>query len=507
MHEIPSPQGHLRVCRWFPVVFAARVGVLVVISALSASCVNLSYPPGASRDGSAPAAQKAAGQACAEDRECQSAICSFGTCCKTLCDGPCVSCALEGSEGVCMPAPEGKNPRGLCKADPKDPCGDNGTCDGAGKCAKVPPGTTCGEAKCVFAETELPPRCNAAGVCEPSGKKLCKPFACGPDGNCLTMCSMQDHCANGNDCDLVSNTCGKKALGTACAGGGECFSGFCSPQNVCCDKACTGACEACNLKGSEGVCTNVPAGMPPPTPTSCPTSDVATCGLDGKCNGAGACRLYPAGTVCNPATCSTATLRNAGTCDGQMHCQVPAAVSCGGYTCAPMGAACRTTCASDLDCVSTSVCGGPTGAKACGGLSAQYFRQTNLTDLAFSRTDPNIDFDWHGGSPSPLLNVDNFSVRWRGKLTARYTDTYIFYAATDDGERLSINGTIILDHYVRHSSVPEDVSGAVMLTAGKPVDITFEYFENGGDANVRLSWAGSKFEPKAVIPTSALSPQ
>jgi hypothetical protein len=307
----------------------------------------------------------------------------------------------------------------------------------------------------------------------------------------------------------MDGTCGKKALGTACEGDFQCESGNCSPEHVCCDKVCTGPCVSCKLKGSEGVCTNVPAGMGAPSPDvpSCPTSDAATCGTDGKCNGAGACRVYPAGTVCNPATCSTATLRNAGTCDGNMHCQVPAAVTCGGYTCAPTGAACRTSCTNDPDCASPSVCGGPTGGvKACGGLSAQYFRQTNLTDLAFSRTDPNIDFDWGGGSPSPLLNNDNFSVRWRGKLTARYTDTYIFYAASDDGERLSINGTIIMDHYVRHSSVPEDVSGAVNLMAGKPVDITFEYFENGGDANVKLYWS-SKQEPKAIIPTSALSPQ
>jgi hypothetical protein len=485
----------------------ARVGVLVVFAALGASCVNLSYPPGASRDAGL-VVQKAAGQACDKDSECQSAICSFGVCCKTACDGACVSCGLEGSEGVCMPAPEGMNPRDMCKVDPKDPCGQSGTCDGAGACAKVPPGTICGEAKCVFSKAALAPRCSPMGVCEAGGEKDCKPFACGPDGNCLTMCSIPDHCANGNNCG-PDGTCGKKALGTACDVDTQCNSEFCSPQKVCCDKACTGACEACNLKGSEGVCTNVPAGMAPLTPdkASCPTSEVATCGTDGKCDGKGKCRLFPSGTVCNPATCSTATLRNAGTCDGQMHCQVPAAVSCGGYTCAPMAAACRTSCNTDPDCASPSVCGGPpNGVKSCGGLSAQYFRQLNLTDLAFSRTDPNIDFDWHGDSPSPLLNVDNFSVRWRGKLTPRYTDMYTFYAASDDGERLFVNGTLVIDHFVRHSSVPDDQSGKVMLQAGKPVDITFEYFENGGDANVRLSWS-SPMEPKAVIPTSALAPQ
>jgi hypothetical protein len=479
------------------------VGVLVVVSAL-AGCVNLSYPPGASRDGGALAAQKAAGATCAQDRECQSAFCSFGVCCKTKCDGPCLTCAKAGSEGVCLPADEGTNPRGLCVDMGASKCSDNGTCDGNGACAKFPPGTICGDAKCVFSVADLAPRCNALGVCETGVKKDCKPYACGPDGNCLTMCTTLDHCSNPNPC-AADGTCGKKALGTACGGGGECESGNCA-QGVCCDKLCnSGPCVSCALKGSEGVCTSVPAGMPPPAMVTgtCPTSDVATCGTDGKCDGAGMCRLFPSGSVCNPATCSTATLRNAGTCDGKMHCVVPLAVSCGGYTCATSGTACRTTCAADPDCASPSVC--EKTEKACGGLSAQYFRQTNLTDLAFSRTDAKIDFDWGGGSPSMFLNNDNFSVRWRGKLTPRFGEAYTFYAGSDDGERLFVNGQTMIDRYTRHASVPEDVSGPITLVAGKPVDITFEYFENGGDANVRLSWS-SKSEPKTVIPTSALSP-
>jgi len=157
---------------------------------------------------------------------------------------------------------------------------------------------------------------------------------------------------------------------------------------------------------------------------------------------------------------------------------------------------------TDPECASPSVC----GHNSCGGLSAQYFRQTNLTDLAFMRTDADITFDWHGDSPSPLLNVDNFSVRWKGKLTARFTEPYTFFVGSDDGEKLWVNGMLIIDKFTRHASVPEDVSRTVTLTAGQPVDIQLEYFENGGDASVRLSWQ-SAHEPKAVIPTSALAPQ
>ena len=178
--------------------------------------------------------------------------------------------------------------------------------------------------------------------------------------------------------------------------------------------------------------------------------------------------------------------------------------TCAGYTCAS-ATACRTTCATDLDCASPSVCS--TVQMACGGLSAQYFTQTNLTGLAFSRTDATVDFNWGGGSPSTLLNADSFSVRWRGKVTARFSEPYTFYAATDDGERLFIDGNLLIDKFIRKPSVPEDVTAPVQMTAGQAVDIVLEYFESGGDQSAKLSWSSCDLEPKAVIPTSALSPQ
>jgi hypothetical protein len=499
MHENPSPQGHLRVCRWIDVVLAGHVGVLVIAGALAASCVNLSYPPGASRDGGVFVSHLSSGAACAKGGDCQSGLCVDLVCCTTACEGPCMTCAKSGSEGFCMPADVGTNPRGACLDLGAAKCGRNGTCDGAGACDNYPAGTICKDATCGLDGAVLASRCNM-GMCEPGGVKDCSPYVCGSAGDCLTECSEPKHCVNPNPC--VAGLCGKKALGTACGAGVECDSGFCA-QNVCCATDCAGGCLSCAVKGSEGACKPVTAGTAGFPSTFCAMSDVGMCKTDGTCDGAGACRLYPAGTTCSPASCSTATLRSAGTCDGKGSCQVPAAVTCGGYTCAST-TACRTMCAADPDCASPSVCGLP--QMACGGLSAQYFRQTNLTDLAFSRTDAQINFDWMGFSPSPQLNVDNFAIRWHGKITARFSEMYTFFAGTDDGERLWIGGKLIIDRYIRHASVPEDVSGQVPLSKGVAVDIQMEYFENGGDANVRLSWQSAS-EPKAVIPTSALAPQ
>src|SRR5260370_18109945 len=53
------------------------------------------------------------------------------------------------------------------------------------------------------------------------------------------------------------------ALGTACHGGTECSSGHCT-DGVCCESACSGTCETCNLNAaSAGTCKAIPNGMDP----------------------------------------------------------------------------------------------------------------------------------------------------------------------------------------------------------------------------------------------------
>jgi PA14 domain len=497
MHEKPTPQGHLDECRWYDVVLAARVGVLVVLAAFVGSCVNLKYPT-ATPDGGVFIATKSRGDPCRKGAECQSGLCVDGVCCKTECTGECVTCSKSGAEGVCNNSDVDTNPRNACRAAAVETCGLTGVCDGAGFCQKYSAGLTCSAAMCNAPSVLLASRCDGNGMCVAGATQKCDPYVCGAEGKCLTQCTTDKDC-NGGAC--LNGSCGKKALGTACADKSECVQGFCE-QGVCCATACTGMgdCQSCALPGSEGACTPVPSGG---ASKLCSTTDVSMCGTDGTCDGAGGCRLFQTGTMCSPASCSTATLRNAGKCDGKGHCQVPATSTCGGYTCAS-ASACRVSCGTDADCAAPSVCGQST----CGGLTAQYFRQTNLTDLAFTRTDPQINFNWMGGSPSPLLNVDNFSIRWTGKLTPRFSEVYTFYAATDDGERLWIDGKLLIDHYIRKPSVPDDVGTTTYaLTAGMPVDIKLEYFESGGDASAMLSWSSPSETPKSVIPTSALAPQ
>ncbi len=61
----------------------------------------------------------------------------------------------------------------------------------------------------------------------------------------------------------------KKAQGTACSGAAECTTGLCV-DNVCCDRACGGTCEACRGLGADGTCSSSPLikGVDVPVPST-----------------------------------------------------------------------------------------------------------------------------------------------------------------------------------------------------------------------------------------------
>lgn len=135
------------------------------------------------------------------------------------------------------------------------------------------------------------------------------------------------------------------------------------------------------------------------------------------------------------------------------------------------------------------------------GLSATYFNSDNLTNLVLTRTDPNVAFNWGQGTPDNQVPPDFFSVRWAGRILAPTTDTYTFYTTTDDGVRLWINNTLLIDKWQPQSATL--YSDTINLQANTKYDIKMEYFEDRIDAVAELSWSNSSF-PQEIIPQSQL---
>jgi hypothetical protein len=152
--------------------------------------------------------------------------------------------------------------------------------------------------------------------------------------------------------------------GQGCASNGECASGACV-DHVCCSTACDGACHACNVPGAEGTCTPIAAGEDPAD--ECAMEAASTCGRDGTCDGAGACRRYGVGTECQPGSCTGSTETPASTCDVMGVCRSATARACaGGAVC--QGASCATSCTADANCQTGFFCdGGVCRAKRSAG--------------------------------------------------------------------------------------------------------------------------------------------
>ncbi|HVY28977.1 MAG TPA: PQQ-dependent sugar dehydrogenase [Polyangiaceae bacterium] len=139
---------------------------------------------------------------------------------------------------------------------------------------------------------------------------------------------------------------------------------------------------------------------------------------------------------------------------------------------------------------------------ADGGLTAQYFDQLAFGGTPLTRVDPTVDFDWGGGSPDASIAADTFSARWTGDVKADFDELYTFSTTSDDGVRLTIDGTVVIDHFDDHA--PTLDQGNIALTPGWHA-ILLEYYENGGGAQIHLSWQSAS-QAAQIVPQSHLRP-
>ncbi len=211
---------------------------------------------------------------CGTDDACFEWVCSAGTCTKddapngAAC-GECAACA----GGACVAIAQG--------ADPFDDCAGADVCSGSlGLCGcsdgvlggdetAVDCGGACGPcglgSACTSASDCATGHCFDGVCCNVSCADACSSCTLAltglPDGECgFTLAGLagaDDLCLPAAGCD-GAGACALAPLGTACGGGSECASGFCT-DGVCCDAACGGACFRCDFPGAAGQCKPFPA--------------------------------------------------------------------------------------------------------------------------------------------------------------------------------------------------------------------------------------------------------
>lgn len=137
------------------------------------------------------------------------------------------------------------------------------------------------------------------------------------------------------------------------------------------------------------------------------------------------------------------------------------------------------------------------------GLPGFYFNNKFMTGEPFhSQVDATIYFDWQ---KAPLKvdgkdPVDDFSIRWIGRIYAPVTGSYSFYTESDDGVILKINDTTLIDIW---NTLGKITSRTINLVAGQFYKIELRFRDTQKHANVKLYWTRPD-RAREIIPMSVL---
>ena len=157
-------------------------------------------------------------------------------------------------------------------------------------------------------------------------------------------------------------------------------------------------------------------------------------------------------------------------------------------------------------------------------VATSNFTNTGLSRQLFSGyTDPSIGLyalvptttatDSNGinetdASFAPLSPTNNFAARWTGYIKIPSTGTYRFRTVADNGVRLYVDGTKLIDNWTASAQRTID-SGDQTYTQGQLVAVTMDYYSTTGTSTAQLQWSysgtGVTTVTNQVIPDSAFS--
>jgi hypothetical protein len=122
--------------------------------------------------------------------------------------------------------------------------------------------------------------------------------------------------------------------------------------------------------------------------------------------------------------------------------------------------------------------------------SAEYYANMNLegAPACVGQFDyVNIAVDWEFGGPQdcPEVGVDGFSVRWI-RWFSFDEGHYRFWAATDDGVRVYVDGDLVIDEWFPRQ--PGWTTAERDVSADRWHLVTVEYFDESGNAEAEVFW-------------------
>ncbi|HNT73614.1 MAG TPA: PA14 domain-containing protein [Anaerolineae bacterium] len=116
---------------------------------------------------------------------------------------------------------------------------------------------------------------------------------------------------------------------------------------------------------------------------------------------------------------------------------------------------------------------------------AEYYANSSLAGApALTRFEPALRFEWGGGSPDATIPVDNFSARFSHAEWFN-AGTYRFSYRSDDGIRLWVGDTLVIDDWRDHGAAWNFVEHYI---ASGTHQVRVEYYERGGSATLEAAW-------------------
>ncbi len=133
--------------------------------------------------------------------------------------------------------------------------------------------------------------------------------------------------------------------------------------------------------------------------------------------------------------------------------------------------------------------------KKVSGLLGEYYNNINAAGHPIlKRIDETIDFNWTLYPPVNELTPDFYSVSWKGDFKSPKTETISIGLKGNDGYRLYINNTLIIDRWLKQSYHTDLVDYNFEKDRTYPIRIEFK--EPNGNAHIQLIWKVSTQEEK-----------
>jgi len=143
---------------------------------------------------------------------------------------------------------------------------------------------------------------------------------------------------------------------------------------------------------------------------------------------------------------------------------------------------------------------GPDARQTYPDWKGEYYDNATLSGSpALVVNERTLDFAWGSGPGADGLPSDDFSARWTRTVSLE-ASTYRFYARADDGVRLWVDQTLLIDRW--QNTAAQTYSIEVYLLGGSHL-LLVEYYENTGQAEISVWWELIPATPTATALPSA----